>query len=492
MSFLPLGAKLATACLALLILGVWIACPLGTAAQDTGTPAPQRLDPRFGIVETFANPGAATEAGAGFTRVILRWDVIQPGGPADWKPANVPDPYIERELADGRQVVGLLIGTPAWASADGTADSRAVPKMDAWEAFARRMAAHYKGRIRHWIIWNEPDVWEQDHPGNTWLGSEADYYRLLKTAYRAIKEVEPGSQVAMAGQTYFWDWSHGRRLYLDRLLDVIAADPEAPAHGFFFDIIPYHLYFNPTQAPQVLGEVRASLNRHGIAGKEVWIDETNAPPSDDPQEQPWSAPRFRISLDEQAEFVIQQFAQAFAAGASRVAVKAIAAEGLLSDARGRTQPIRAANGVYILDLPGAACTDPAQCGIGGAPWLLMEAGAPDGRVALIAPPTSTPEPATATVTASATVSPMPSSIPTASLTPTLTPSPSPSPAPIASQQPPSPSPLPAVSATPFPRHVPGAETPMAMIGGDWVLPAAAGVLALLLIAWAALRRSKPS
>ena len=83
-----------------------LAQPAPCAAQG-GAP-----DPRFGIVETFVNPAAATEAGAGFTRVILRWDVIQPAGPADWKPANVPDPFIERELADGRQVVGLLIGTP--------------------------------------------------------------------------------------------------------------------------------------------------------------------------------------------------------------------------------------------------------------------------------------------------------------------------------------------------------------------------------------------
>jgi hypothetical protein len=296
-----------------------IALAAGVCAAQGDTPPP-RPDPRFGIVETFVNPDAAREAGAGFTRIILRWDVIQPDGPADWKPANVPDPFVARELADGRQVVGLLIGTPAWASADGTADARAVPRMDAWAAFTRRMAQHYRGRIHQWIIWNEPDVWDASHPGSTWLGDEADYARLLKTAYRAIKEVDPTSQVALAGQTYYWDWTHGRRRYLDRLLDILAADPDAPANGYFFDVIPYHLYFNPTQAPLVIGEARAALARRGITGKEIWINETNAPPSDDGQELPWSAPRYRISLAEQAAFVIQQFSQAFAAGASRVAI----------------------------------------------------------------------------------------------------------------------------------------------------------------------------
>jgi hypothetical protein len=541
------------------------------AAQGDAPPTP---DPRFGIVETFANPDAATEAGAGFTRIILRWDVIQPGGPADWKPANVPDPFVARDLADDRQVVGLLIGTPAWAAADGGGeDARAVPKMDAWAAFTRRMAEHYRGRISHWIIWNEPDVWDTDHPGGTWLGSETDYAMLLKTAYLAIKGIDPAAQVAMAGQTYFWDWSHGRRLYLDRLLDIIAADPDAAANGFFFDIVPYHLYFNPTQAASVLEEVRASLERHGIKGKEIWINETNAPPSNDPQEPPWSAPRFRISLQEQAAFVIQQFSQAFAAGASRVAiyklrntpdhpesiepfgllrgddsrrpafdafrvaathlsgfrdvykqqmgdvvaitfdrggqtttvlwtwgraparvrVRAVAGEALQVDEIGRTVRLAAAGGFYAVDLPGAACSDPAACSIGGAPRLLVEQAAAGGRVALPPPPTATPTPsavptappapATLTATAAATATAAPSATATPSRTPaaaaavvTATASPAlPSPAPA--------SPTP---AAPAPTPAPAAAEGTGAGGPAWLVGIAAA--SILLVAALAVRR----
>ncbi len=278
-------------------------------------------DPRFGIVESFANPAAASEAGAGYTRIILRWDVIQPGGPADWKPANVPDPLLAGELAAGREVVGLLIGTPDWAAAPGQSPgSRAVPDMAAWEAFTRRMAQHYHGRIRHWVIWNEPDVWQEGHPGKTWDGTLEDYALLLKTAYKAIKGVDPSLQVFVAGMTYYWDWEHGRRRYLDRLLEALAADPEAPANSYFFDGVVYHLYFTPRQTTTVLAETWQSLARYGIAGKQIWINETNAPPSDDPQEPPWSTPRFDVSLDQQAAFIIQQFSLAFAGGASRVQV----------------------------------------------------------------------------------------------------------------------------------------------------------------------------
>ena len=189
-----------------------------------------------------------------------------------------------------------------------------------WEAFVRRMAQQYQGRIRHWIIWNEPDVWMDGHPGKTWDGTVEDYARLLKTAYLAIKDVDPTMTVHVAGMTYYWDWEHGRRRYLDRLLEAIAADPEAAARGYYFDGVTYHLYFNPSQTVDVLNETRQLFSRYGMAGKEIWINETNAPPSEDPQELPWSKPRFRVSLEEQAAFVLQEFALAFSSGASRVEV----------------------------------------------------------------------------------------------------------------------------------------------------------------------------
>ncbi len=71
-------------------------------------------------------------------------------------------------------------------------------------------------------------------------------------------------------------------------------------------------------------------------------------------------------------------------------MKAIAPEGLLVDERGRTSPIKPADGSYLIDLPGATCGNSAACapGIGGAPRLLVEAGAAAGRVALIPPPTT--------------------------------------------------------------------------------------------------------
>ena len=302
-------------CVSFILLLVGLSVP-GATIGGAQSPPP---DPRFGVVDAYVNSAAATEAGAGYTRITFRWDVIQPGGIDDWKPANVPDPFIEAELAAGREVVAVLMGTPAWAAADGSGSPKAVPDMSYWEHFVRRMAQQYQGRIRHWIVWNQPDVWDLNHPGNTWTGSDEDYYRLLKTAYQTIKGVDPTLQVHVAGLTYFWDQEHGQRQYLDRLLDFVVADPEAAANGYYFDGVAYHLYFRPSQTMDVIGQVQGMLGARGVMAKELWINQTNAPPSEDARTPAVAAPGFRLTLEEQSAFVIQEYALAFGSGANRVA-----------------------------------------------------------------------------------------------------------------------------------------------------------------------------
>lgn len=276
-------------------------------------------DPRFGIVETYLNAAEASAAGAGYSRIILRWDVIQPAGRDDWKPANVPDPFIEAELAAGRELVAVLIGTPSWAS-QGVNDSRAVPDMEAWGNFTKRIAQQYQGRIQHWVIWNEPDVWDSEHPGSTWLGSEEDYARLLEVAYGSIKQVDSSMQVHLAGLTYHWDANYDREAYLARLLRILTAKPNAEVNNHYFDAVGYHLYYNPRQIFDILQQVRSILDVHRLGHKPIWLNETNAPPSDDALEPPWAEPLFVVSSDEQAAFVIQSFAMALAGGAERVQV----------------------------------------------------------------------------------------------------------------------------------------------------------------------------
>lgn len=288
---------------------------------------PPTPDPRFGLVQTYDDFEAAAGLNTGFTRIKLYWDIIQPNGPDDWLPANVPDPLIEQDLAAGREVVGLIVRTPAWArqpthpaNDPNRPSAKDVPDMRAWGNFVRRLAEQYQGRIQRWIVWNEPDVWDATHPGSTWNGSVEDFVELQRVAYLNIKAVDPSMQVYLAGLTYWWDENYQRPQYLTRLLDLITSDPDAHRHNYYFDGVIYHLYYKPHQIYMVLTEIKNTLHRYNLGAKPVWLAETNAPPSTDPSELPHGQPLFQVSLEEQAYFMLQVHALAFAAGAERVQV----------------------------------------------------------------------------------------------------------------------------------------------------------------------------
>ena len=285
------------------------------------------LDPRFGAVEAFRDPVAATEAGVAWDRILFYWSELQPSGPEDWNVYHVPDDWLQRAVQDGREVVGLLKHTPAWAT-DGT-EGCGVPRGldlpiddpgNTWAAFVRRTVSIYGDRIHRWIIWNEPDI-EADTYGNEWCGSMEAYYQLLKVAYLAAREVDPGAKIHLAGLTFWHD-----RDYLDRFLAHAVQDPTGPDHGYYFDAVSLHIYFQTESVPFIINEARAALRARGIE-KPIWVNETNASPDSDP-EWPLVRPRWRVSLEEQSSFLLQSFALALSAGAERVAVYKLMDTGL--------------------------------------------------------------------------------------------------------------------------------------------------------------------
>ena len=288
-----------------------------TALAQDPPEGPSPFDPRFGIVDSFVNTAEANAAGAGWTRVFFRWDVVQPGGASDWKPTNVPDTYINAEIAAGREVAAVLIGTPGWATERNT--STAVPPREFWGDFVFKIASQYKGRIKHWIIWNLPDVSDPGSASYTWEGTEEDYVILLKEAYTKIKTVDPTASVTIGGLTYTWDKERGNEQYLARLLDLIEADEEAEANNAFFDGVSLHLYNDPVQILEAVTEIRNLLNAHNLSSKAIWVSETNAPPTSDFIEPATVPTALSITVDEQADFVIQAFALALAGGADRIA-----------------------------------------------------------------------------------------------------------------------------------------------------------------------------
>lgn len=295
-----------------------VAC-LGPVRTQAAPP-----DSRFGAVEAFFAPFDADEAGVAWERVLFYWREIQPA-PDVWREDYFPPEILHRELAAGREIVGLLINPPGWAN--GYAGDRGVPSglylpidhpQNYWAQFVFRIVSQYRGVIRHWILWNEPDVWDASHFGYTWAGTLEEFAQLTRVGYLAAKRADPDCVVHLAGLTYWWDVEYGRRPFFERLLEEMAKDPNAAANGFYFDVVSLHIYFKPRTIPDIVGKTRAAMHRYRL-DKPIWVDETNAPPFDDPQH-PIAYPRFRVTQAEQRAFVVQAFALALASGVERVAV----------------------------------------------------------------------------------------------------------------------------------------------------------------------------
>lgn len=307
------GQWMRTILVAALLLPVLTALHPAPAVSAADVP-----DPRFGVIEAHAAPWAASALGAGWTRITFRWNEIQPAGPDDWNVVPISDQTLANELAQGRQVVGLLVTTPGWAT--DTSVGPGVPKGlylpvddpgNLWASYVRTIVSRYAGRIDHWIIWNEPDIPDTHHM--SWGGSIEDFVQLLRVAYTVANETNPSAVIHMAAVTHWWN-EH----WFGQFLEALVAAPGAAANDYFFDIATLHIYFQPETVYDITAHYQQLMQSRGIH-KPIWIAETNAAPSRDPA---WSVPsaQFDVSLEEQAFFMVQAFSLGIAAGAERIAV----------------------------------------------------------------------------------------------------------------------------------------------------------------------------
>ena len=306
----------ASVCLALIVCLLFCAvCPPFIRLAAAQSPPPDR---RFGAVEAFWETSSAAEAGVAWERILFYWSELQPYSANDWNGFHVQDAWLGQATSQGREVVGLLKHTPEWATDGpfgcGVPSGLDLPVDDPgnlWAVFVRRTVGMYVGRIDRWIIWNEPEI-TPDTYGNEWCGTMEEYYQLLQVAYLAAHQANPNVAIHLAGMTFWHD-----KTYLRRFLSVVVQDPTAAQHNWYFDVASVHIYFQTETVPYIINETRAALRAYGL-NKPIWVNETNASPDSDPL-WPLVRPRWRVSLEEQAGFLLQGFALALSAGADRIA-----------------------------------------------------------------------------------------------------------------------------------------------------------------------------
>lgn len=295
--------------------------PLGSSAQDARTPRHP-----FGIVEGYWRPEAAEELGVAWERITFDWSKIQPNGPGDYDLS-----FLHKEwLATDREIAGLIVNTPVWASDSGL--SSGVPvglyapydnPENQWAVFLRQLIPPLRDQgVHDWIIWNTPD------DSAFWAGTPADFYRLLKIAAQTIRELDSEATVIFGGLAWQHEPDSDTVPFLQRVLETAQEDPSAAAAGYYFDAIALNIllgsddnrsFLHTTDsAADIPLEVRDILDRAGLTDHEIWITELNALPTGDSAA---TDPKNEaISLVQQARFIVQASALALGAGVDRIAV----------------------------------------------------------------------------------------------------------------------------------------------------------------------------
>lgn len=168
--------------------------------------------------------------------------------------------------ARGVDVLLTLCGTPTWASSRPelpgvyTAGEYAPPKRLAdWESYVRTVAERYRGRIRHYELWNEPPLREVD--GDKAQFTAAQMVELGQAAHRIIKEVDPAARLTTPAMV-------GGEKGVERMDAYLAAGGKSCS-----DIISFHFYGMPEQIPQYHAALVNMLRRYDMAHLPIWNTE---------------------------------------------------------------------------------------------------------------------------------------------------------------------------------------------------------------------------
>jgi hypothetical protein len=232
-----------------------------------------------------------------------RWQYIEPSDNV-WD-FDVLDNWVNANYAAGRDILFTLFGTPQWASARPTernaySDQDPEPyqynrgitaepsDMSKWDRFCAKVAARYKGKIKYYEVWNEPN-YQNDGTGATgtyafFSGTHAKLAEIVRRANQAIKAIDPGAKIICPATTV-WATTPGgtAEQYFTGMLAASSGDAGNTPMKNWIDIVGVHLYIGGndiTKMSQMIDRVKAAMTTAGVSDKELW-DTESAPISPD-------------------------------------------------------------------------------------------------------------------------------------------------------------------------------------------------------------------
>ena len=202
----------------------------------------------------------------------------------------------------------LGYGNP-WATTKTSTDIFYPPDDPAdFARFVKATVSRYKGKISTYEIWNEPNAGFRFWKTNP-TGDPAAFGALLKAAYKAAHEADPGARVLFGGPFFHDQVIPG---HLAFLADTYKKHPDLSKHFDGMALHPYALY-PPSVGPEqlnawerpvdlMLSRVRDLMAKHGGGDKPIFTTEVGWPV--------WK----QVTQAQQAQYLARSFLLLAAAG----------------------------------------------------------------------------------------------------------------------------------------------------------------------------------
>ena len=132
--------------------------------------------------------------GTKLLRFGVGWDGIeQAPGRYDWK---LLDEIVATAEREGVTLLPYVCYTPEWAASGSEDFWREPPRnLERFGSFMHAVASRYRGRVKSWELWNEPD--NRDY----WRGSPKQFAAMFKSGARAVRRGDPDAAVVLGGLT---------------------------------------------------------------------------------------------------------------------------------------------------------------------------------------------------------------------------------------------------------------------------------------------------
>ncbi len=170
--------------------------PLGVNTALNLETSPEDIDRDLDLIKA---------GGYGFIRQSFPWESIEPQkGQFEWSKF---DQIVEKARARNIQIIARLDRPPYWARPkefDRLKDARPRDFLNLtgppenpvdFATFAARVASHYKGKLKFFQVWNEPNLAAE---WNDRRVSPAEYVTLLKETYTSLKQASSEAIVISA------------------------------------------------------------------------------------------------------------------------------------------------------------------------------------------------------------------------------------------------------------------------------------------------------